>query len=63
MPRSVRVEYDGAIYHVMSRGDHGEKIFVNDRDRVCFLETVGEACQRSVAVVYSYVSKGSSVAY
>ena len=55
MPRSVRVEFEGAIYHVMSRGDRGERIFLNDRDRICFLETLGEACQRSGAVIYSYV--------
>jgi len=41
MPRSVRVEYDRAIYHEMSRWDHGEKIFLNGLGRVCFLETVG----------------------
>jgi len=39
----------------MSRGDHGERIFLNDRDRISFLKTVGEACQRSGAIVYSYV--------
>lgn len=55
MPRSARVEYEGAVYHVMSRGDRGERIFMNDRDRVCFLETLGEACKRSGVVVYSYV--------
>ena len=55
MPRNVRVEYNGATYHVMSRGDHGERIFETDQDRVYFLITLGEACQRSGAVVYSYV--------
>jgi len=59
MPRSVRVEYEGAMYHVMSRGDHGERIFLDDRDRVCFLETLGEACHRSGAVIYSYVLMGN----
>ncbi|MCK9588458.1 MAG: transposase [Terrimicrobiaceae bacterium] len=59
MPRSVRVEYEGAIYHVMSRGDRGERIFMDDRDRACFMETLGEACQRSGAVVYSYVLMGN----
>jgi hypothetical protein len=27
MARKLRVEYAGAIYHVMSRGDHREPIF------------------------------------
>lgn len=53
------MEYEGAMYHVMSRGDRGEKIFLDDVDRRCFLETLGESCQRSGAVVYSYVLMGN----
>jgi hypothetical protein len=30
MPRKMRVEYAGAIYHVMSRGDRREDIFLDD---------------------------------
>jgi REP element-mobilizing transposase RayT len=30
MPRKLRIEYPGAMYHVMSRGDRREKIFVDD---------------------------------
>jgi len=30
MPRKMRVEYPGAIYHVMSRGDRREDIFLDD---------------------------------
>jgi len=33
MPRQMRVEYAGAIYHVMSRGDRQEDIFLDDVDR------------------------------
>ena len=29
MPRSLRIEYPGAIYHVMNRGDRREPIFRN----------------------------------
>jgi hypothetical protein len=28
MPRAMRVEYPGAIYHVMDRGDRREDIFI-----------------------------------
>ena len=28
MPRSPRIEYAGAVYHVMSRGMRGENIFI-----------------------------------
>jgi len=33
MPRTMRVEYAGASYHVMDRGDRREDIFVDDVDR------------------------------
>jgi probable HAF family extracellular repeat protein len=44
MPRAMRVEYPGAIYHVMDRGDRREDIFVNDVDRQDLLKTLAEAC-------------------
>ena len=37
MPRSVRIEYEGAVYHVMCRGDRQERIFLDLRDREVFL--------------------------
>ncbi len=33
MARKLRVQYSGAIYHVINRGDRREAIFVNDADR------------------------------
>ena len=30
MPRKLRIEYLGAMYHIMSRGDRGERIFLDD---------------------------------
>src|SRR5437870_192402 len=47
MPRKLRVEYPGAIYHVMSRDDRCEKIFIDDVDRQDFLKTLAEACQKT----------------
>jgi hypothetical protein len=43
MPRKLRLEYEGAIYHLMNRGDRKEDIVVDDPDRQRFLETLGEA--------------------
>jgi len=42
MPRKLRVEYPGAMYHVMSRGDRGENIYLDDVDRQDFLKTLAE---------------------
>ena len=47
MPRKIRVEYPGAIYHILSRGDRGEDIFLDDVDRQDFLKMLAEACQKT----------------
>src|SRR5690606_34921782 len=44
MARSIRIEYEGAFYHVMARGNRRERIFLDDEDRRFFLGTLGEAC-------------------
>jgi REP element-mobilizing transposase RayT len=54
MSRKLRVEYRGAIYHVMSRGDRREPIFKGDSDRQNFLETLGEACVKTGWRVHAY---------
>src|SRR5205809_4887510 len=40
MPRKLRIQYPGAIYHVMSRGDQRENIFKDDKDRERFIHTL-----------------------
>ena len=47
MARKLRLQYEGAIYHVMNRGDHREAIFRGDKDRELFLQTLGEACAKT----------------
>ena len=54
MPRKLRVEYEGAIYHVMNRGDRREPIFLDDGDRKKFLETLGEACEKTGWQVHAF---------
>ena len=44
MPRKPRVEYPGAHYHVMGRGNEGRVIFPNDYEHEQFLKALGEAC-------------------
>jgi REP element-mobilizing transposase RayT len=41
------MEYDGAIYHVLNRGDRREAIFRDDDDREAFLSTLGQACAKT----------------
>ena len=47
MARPLRIQYSGARYHVMSRGDRREAIFYDDADRVEFLRTLGQACRKN----------------
>ena len=54
MPRAMRVEYPGAIYHVMDRGDRREDIFVDDVDRQDFLKTLAEAGQKTGWQIHAY---------
>ena len=42
MTRAWRIEYEGALYHLLSRGNEGSEIFVDERDRDRFLETIEE---------------------
>jgi putative transposase len=53
-PRQRRVQFPGAIYHVMSRGDRREDIFKDDVDRQDFLKTLAEACQKTGFEVPAY---------
>ena len=54
MARQLRIQYEGAIYHLMSRGDRREEIFRDDLDRKSFLQTLGAACQKSGWQVHAY---------
>ncbi len=53
MARKLRIEYPGAIYHVMNRGDRREPIFLDDKDRQLFMETLGQACQKTAWQVHA----------
>jgi len=55
MARKPRVEYEGAVYHVMSRGDRQNLICRDHRDREIFMDTLDEACVRHGWRVHAYV--------
>ena len=40
MPRQLRIQYPGAMYHVMCRGNRRQDIFLDDVDRQDFLKTL-----------------------
>jgi REP element-mobilizing transposase RayT len=58
MARKLRIQYPGAIYLVMNRGDRREAIFRDDSDRKLFLATLEEACRKTSWQVHAYCLMG-----
>ena len=52
--RKLRLQFEGAIYHVMNRGDHQEAIFRGVKDQELFLKTLGEACEKTDWQVHAW---------
>lgn len=55
MARKARVEFAGATYHVMCRGNHGDAIFRDAKDRERFLDTLGEISERNGWLIHAFV--------
>lgn len=54
MPRQPRIEFAGAVYHLVNRGDRGEVIFQGDEDRERFIATLGAACAKTNWRIHAY---------
>ena len=59
MGRPWRIEYEGALYHILSRGNEQKDVFYDDKDRSLFLETIGEMSERHEMDVFAYVLMGN----
>lgn len=59
MARPLRIEYPGAVYHVTSRGNAGNKIFRDDQDREMFLSIFGEVVKRYNWICHAYCLMGN----
>jgi putative transposase len=55
MARAWRIEYEGALYHVLSRGNERRAIVTGDEDRELFLDTLAEMSQRFEVDLFTYV--------
>jgi hypothetical protein len=42
MGRAWRIEFEGALYHILSRGNERKDIFYDAKDRYMFLKAIGE---------------------
>jgi putative transposase len=54
MARPLRLSFDNAVYHITARGNRGEHIFHNDKDRRIFLEKIDETCLKYSFVCFAY---------
>jgi len=59
MARSIRIEFAGATYHVMSRGDRREAIFLDDTDRELFLSALKEVQEKTGWLIHAYCLMGN----
>ena len=55
MARPLRIQYAGAYYHVMNRGNRREDIFITDQDRKVFLDALADSCETYQIKLISYV--------
>lgn len=54
MARPLRIEYPGALYHITSRGNARQKIFLDDKDYYLFLKCLDLTSKRYSFLVYSF---------
>lgn len=55
MARPARIEYEGAFYHVMNRGNRKDNIFLDDNDREMFCKILGNVENRYGIIIYLFV--------
>ena len=46
MARPIRIEFEGALFHVMARGTARQNIFLNDADRQKFVDNLDRIARR-----------------
>ena len=54
MARPLRIEFSGALYHITTRGNAQSDIYLNEQDRLHFLEQLGTVCDRNNWCCYAY---------
>jgi putative transposase len=59
MARPLRLEFAGALYHLSARGDRREPIFVDDEDRLRFLELLAKEVSQQGWLLYAYCLMGN----
>lgn len=55
MARALRIQFEGAIYHLLARGNARQRIFGSDQDRVRFLALLAQSAERFDIAVHGFV--------
>ena len=63
MGRAWRIEYEGGLYHVLSCGNERKDIFRDDRDRVTFLDVIGEMADQYHIDIFAYTLMNNHFSY
>jgi putative transposase len=59
MARPLRLEFAGGLYHVTSRGDRREDIYLDDTDRAMFLEVLAQVVGQFNWTLHAYCLMGN----
>ena len=54
MARPLRIEFAGALYHITARGNARDNIYIDDIDRLNFLDLLARACDRYNWICHGY---------
>jgi len=61
MARKPRIQYPGAFYHIIVRGNQRQNIFLNDADRLEFIKRLKRYKKKCGFVLYAYVLMSNHV--
>jgi putative transposase len=53
--RALRIQFEGAIYHLLARGNARQRIFASDQDRTRFLGFLSQSAERFDVAVQAFV--------
>ena len=59
MARPLRIEYPGAYYHVMNRGQSRRNIFIEDKGRQTFLDLLADVARLWKVEIYASLARVS----
>lgn len=59
MARRLRIQFPGAIYHVLNRGNYRRDLFATPGAAKSFEHTLGETCERHGWLVHAFATMGN----